>query len=342
MTKSTPTRVVLTSVGHYFPETILDNKFFEELDIDTTEQWIEERIGIKERRSILKKEDIVRLRRGETDYLSLRKEGRIMSMVDMSKPAWAVLLDRLSPESRQLPIDMVLCGTGIQDYDVSANAAYIAAALGIECASFDVNAACSSFALHTQLIRSMMETGQSKKAVSFIIERFTTRQNYADRSNSILFGDSGVAAVFEANSTSPGFEVIDCTFTSAPSGAKHIVMNYGEFFNQSGAPVQKFAITTTVAATKEILARNGLAPKDISYFISHQANLRMLSSVIERLGLTEKQHLFNIDYYGNQGASGAPAVLSQNWDRFKPGDYVVMTVVGAGLSWGAILLKKTG
>ena len=337
-------KVVVTGMGHYFPQTVLDNKFFEELDIDTTESWIEERIGIKERRSVLTRDDIVRLRRGETNFLELKKQGRLMSIVDMSKPAWAMALERALSGSRgEVPVDMVYNGTSIPDNDVSPNSCYVADALGLECAAFDVNSACSTFSLHLHMMKSFMETGRSKKSASFIAERFTTRQNYADRSNSILFGDSSIAAIVEAvseNSDVKGLQILDTFYTSAPSGAKQITMEYGDTFTQNGAPVQKYAITTTVSATKGILERNGLSVKDVKYFISHQANLRMLSSVLTRLGLTEEQHLFNIDHYGNQGASGAPAVMSQNWDKFKTGDIIVVTVVGAGLSWGSVLFKK--
>lgn len=349
LVKKQNTKVVLTGIGHFFPQTVLDNKFFEELEIDTTEAWIEERIGIKERRSVLSRDDIVRLRRGETNFLELKKQGRIMSIVDMSKPAWAMALERASAgrqnAAEAVKVDLVCNGTSIPDNDVSPNSCYVADALGLECAAFDVNSACSTFALHLHMMKSFMETGFSKKSASFIAERFTTRQNYADRSNSILFGDSGIAAIIEAvpedsREKISGLQILDTSFMSAPSGAKQITMEYGGTFTQNGAPVQKYAITTTVSSTKEILERNGLSAKDVRYFISHQANLRMLSSVITRLGLTEEQHLFNIDYHGNQGASGAPAVMSQNWEKFKQGDVIVVTVVGAGLSWGSILFKK--
>lgn len=338
--KSASPRIVLTGLGHYFPETVMDNKFFEALDINTTEEWIEQRIGIKTRRSVLALDDIRRLRKGEVTYVDLMKEGRVMSMVDMCRQPWQMALDRSGARERGVTFNMVVGGTSVPDYDVSANACYIAEALGLECLAFDANSACSTFVLHLHMLRGLLTAGVAKNAVSFVPERYSIRQNFADRASSIIFGDASVAAVLETDTAASGFELVDTIFTSAPSGAKQIVMPDGGMFVQNGSAVQKFAITSTVASTKEILSRNNLTVNDIGYFISHQANLRMLESVVSRLELPANKHLFNIDEFGNQGAAGAPAVLSMNWEKVQKGEFVVMTVVGGGLSWGSALLKR--
>jgi len=136
-------------------------------------------------------------------------------------------------------------------------------------------------------------------------------------------------------------EVIDTMVESAPSGWEHIIMPDGKTFYQNGAAVQKFAVTKTIAAAQDILARNHLSTSQAQWYIGHQANYRMLTSAMEKLGVNQDCHLYNVVDKGNQGAAGAPSVLSQNWERYKSGDYIVMAVVGAGLTWGSMLLRKT-
>ncbi len=342
-------RIVLVGMGHWFPPTILDNKFYEDLDIGSASDWIKDRVGIMERRSVLAKEDIIRLRHNETTRDQLSADGRIMSMADMAVGPWNMAQERASEGKPGMLIpDLMISGSSVPDWDIPANACAIAHKLEIECAGFDVNSACSSFAVNLHVVRGLMQSNMVQTAGIFNIERYTTRINFSDRTSCVLFGDSAAAALLttidasldEADSEIQGLELIDTMVQSSPAGAPHVRLPEGGYFSQNGSAVQKFAVTKTVSVAREILARNGLSPADIQYFIGHQANKRMLLSAIEKLGLQPEQHLYNVDYYGNQGGSGAPVVLSMNWNTFKSGDYILIAVVGSGLTWGAALFRK--
>lgn len=342
-------RTILTGMGHWFPPTVLANQFYEDLDIGSSSDWIADRVGILERRSVLSHADIQKLRHGETTREQLLAEGRLMSMADMAVEPWHLAKERaLQGGCAQVDPDLVLSGSSVPDWDIPANACAIAHKLAIECAGFDVNSACSSFAVNLHVARGLMKSGMAQTAALFNIERYTTRIDYADRASCVLFGDSAAAGILtvledrENHTDGPceGLELLDTVVHSSPAGAPHVRLPDGGVFAQNGAAVQKFAVTKTVSVAREIMDRNGLVSEDIQYFIGHQANKRMLTSAAEKLGLIPEQHLFNVDYYGNQGGSGAPVVLSMNWDKYRSGDYIVVAVVGSGLTWGAALFRK--
>lgn len=339
-TKSGP-RVVVTGIGHYHPETILDNSFFNSLDIDSSAEWILERTGIKSRHSILTKDEIIRLRRGETTIAELRKAGVIMTMAAMARQPWQMSLERSKLSERKVQIDTVISGTSVPDWDIPANACAIAAGLGLECTAYDINSACSTFVVNLHNARSLLRTEAAKAIAIVNAERYTTRLDFKDRKSCILFGDGATAAIVEYDAHAPGLEVIDTLVHSSPSGFNQIRIPEGGYFDQNGAAVQKFAVQKTMDITTEMLERNELKTKDISYFIGHQANLRMLTYAAEHLGIPPQRHLYNVDIRGNQGAAGAPAVLSTNWERFKRGDLIVMPVVGSGLTWACALFRVT-
>lgn len=331
--------IVLTGMGHFFPENILDNDFFASLDIDSSAEWINERVGIKERRSVLTPEQIRDIRFGKTTREQLVAEGKLMTMAEMSKSSWETAAKRANFSDRHIYPDLVLSGSSVPDWDIPANASSIAGELGFESCAFDVNSACSSFVTGLHVASGLLKSDRYNSATIFNAERYTTRMDYSDRSSCVLFGDSATAAILEKSAEAPGLELVDTILRSNPAGYKHVQIPDGGTFSQNGRAVQKFAITKTTSVTLELLAKNNLTKDDISWFIGHQANLRMLTSACEKQGIGADRHLFNVDQYGNQGAAGAPAVLSSNWDRFKPGEIVVVAVVGSGLTWGAALFK---
>lgn len=332
--------IVITGMGHFYPETILDNPFFDSLDIGSSAEWIDERVGIKARHSVMAREDIVRLRNSEVTRDELFAAGRIMSIASMSRVPWDMAVARSGFDKDALPaIDMLICGTSVPDNDIPANACAIAKELNIGGVAFDINSACSSFVVDLHSAKAFAESGTAEKIAVFNPERYSTRMNYSDRSSCVLFGDAASCAIVERGPGKRGLEVIDTVLHSDPQGFEYIQIPDGGFFHQNGKIVQKFAVTRTVNVTHEVLERNGMALSDLTYFIGHQANYRMLESACARNGISDEQHLYNVDHRGNQGAAGAPSVLSTHWDRFKPGDIVVISVVGAGLTWGAALLR---
>lgn len=332
-------RIILSGMGHYFPETVLDNDFFNGLDIGSSAEWIEDRVGIKERRSVLQRDDIRKLRHGEISRAELLAQGRIMTMAQMCKEPWEMLVEHARREGRVVNVDTVISGTSVPDWNIPANACAIAGELGLECTAFDVNSACSTFVVNLHVARGLLENGASNAIAVLNAERYTTRTDYSDRSSCVLFGDSASAAMLEASDEASGLELIDTIVHSSPAGYKHVRLPDGDVFSQNGKAVQKFAVTKTTSVTLEILERNGLTKDDLAYFIGHQANLRMLTSTCQKQGIPDDRHLYNVDTKGNQGATGASTVLSENWSKYKHGDYVVVAVVGSGLTWGAALFR---
>ena len=327
--------VTITGLGHFHPPEVIPNEFFNELDIGSDADWVTDRVGIRSRCSVLSRAQLLRMRRGEATLQQLRDEGGILSIAEMSKNAWQLLETRLG---RRPEVDMVLCGTSVPDFDIPANACTIAAEIGYEVASFDVNSACSSFIVNLHTARAFITAGQAKSVAIFNPERYSMRMNYEDRASCVLFGD-GCASANIVGGEASGFRVIDTVVESLPSKHDLIRMPVEKTFYQNGSAVQKFAITRTLEITRGILDRNQMSTDDVRYFVGHQANLRMVTSAASKMGFKDDQHLFNVDQFGNQGAAGAPAVLSMNWDRFKKGDIVAVAVVGSGLTWGAALLE---
>lgn len=328
---------VITGMGHYFPPTKLTNQFYEGLDIGSAAGWIEERVGIIERRTVLALDDITKLRRGETTLAMLRQEGRIMPIGDMCREPWRLAKERAGPAYHDP--NVVISGTSVPDWDIPANACAIAATLGLETTAFDVNSACSSFVVDLHVARGLLLSDQATDIAIFNAERYSTRVNFSDRASCVLFGDGAAATIVSTRPGAKGLAVRDTVVISSPAGSQHVKLPDGDFFSQNGAAVQKFAVTKTVAVTQEILQRQNLRPQDISYFVAHQANYRMLMSAVEKLGFHPEKHLCNVQHHGNQGGAGAPNVLSMNWDKFKVGDLIAVAVVGSGLTWAGALLE---
>lgn len=327
----------ILALGHFHPGNKIPNEFFDRLDIGSDANWVEDRTGIQSRHSVLSEKDIEELKSQTTTLRKLRSEGKVMGIAEMAKSAWEVLRPRISDSLPE--IDALICGTSIPDFDIPANACTISSVLDLQCPSFDVNSACSSFVVNLHVARGLIHSGQHKNIAIFNPERYSLRIDYTDRNSAILFGDGCSSALVSSENTE-GLEVIDTMVRSDPAKYDTVKIPDGGTFSQIGHAVQKFAITRTIESSKELLERNNLKPEDLSFFAGHQANLRMVESAASRLGIPREKHLFNVDICGNQGSAGAPAVLSMNWNRFKPGDLILVSVVGSGLTWGAALFRK--
>lgn len=329
-------QVIITGMGHQYPSTYLDNDFFESLEIGSSAQWVEDRTGIKGRYSVLSLEHIRKLKDQAVSFEELRKDNQIPDLCSLVDASWTTTLER---DKCELLPDILICGTSVPDYQIPAQASLVAKKLGIGPACFDVNSACSSFVTNLSVAKGMMQDRRIQSAAIFNVERYTTCLDYSDRRNCVLFGDGSASAILRKGKSLRGFRVLDTILHSDPSGSELVQIPMNGYFYQNGARVQKFAISRTCEVTEEIVEQNQLKIDDIRYFIGHQANLRMLTSACNKLGLEAEKHLYNVDTHGNQGAAGAPSVLSLNWNRFKDGDIVVVSVVGSGLTWGSALLQ---
>lgn len=327
---------VIEGISTFHPGEKIPNEFFDRLNIGSEASWVKDRTGIEHRHSVLPWQTLLALKEDQTSLETLRSQNQIPTIADMAEEAF-FQLKKILPNADQ-DIDAVICGSSVPDYDIPANACTISARLKLQCPSFDVNAACSSFIVDLHTARGLLTSGLHKKMAIFNPERYSLRIDYTDRTSAALFGDGCSAAIVRSDALK-GLEVLDTLIRSDPEKFETVQIPVGGTFRQSGQSVQKFAITRTIETTKLILERNGYTPKDLDFFAGHQANLRMVESAAAKLGIPPEKHLYNVDQFGNQGAAGLPSVLAQNWSKFTPGQLIAVAVVGSGLTWGAALLR---
>ncbi|MBL8739734.1 MAG: ketoacyl-ACP synthase III [Myxococcales bacterium] len=313
-------------LGHFHPENQIDNKFLEELDIGTNDEWIVSRVGISNRRTVLPLDYI---KATKNQDLRAGLEAAIYSNAETGKRAALMAIERAGIKPSD--IGMVIAGDSSPDNCIPPEASTIAKLLEIEVPAIDFSVACSTFGAQLHFVRAM---GQNlPEYVLCVVPENTTRvTDYSDRSSAILFGDASAAAVVSTKIKSK-IEVTHSVFGGAPSGAFDVHIPRFGHFRQNGAAVQKFAIKRMVELLREIQARD---PSHPYIYVGHQANLTMLEAVTRRCEIPLERHYFNIDQYGNQAAAGAPAVMSQRWNDWKPGDRAACVVVGSGLSWSSL------
>lgn len=319
-------------VGHFHPENIIDNAFLESLDIGTTNEWIIERVGIRERRTVLSLDYIRETRNADP---RAAYEASAYSNAQTAAHAARMALERAGLEPGD--IGMVIAGGCSPQYLTPAESCTVAAELNIQAPAFDINSACSTFVAQLNFLGKMRPETLPDFILIVSAENNTRVVDYSDRATAVLWGDGSSAAVVSPRVPARA-EVRRTTFISDPAGWDNVVIPTGGFFMQDGPAVQRFAIRKTAATAEELLAKRD-ADRDVEpWFIGHQANLAMLRSSATRAGVPEERHLYNVDCFGNCGAAGAPGVLSQNWERFAAGDRLALVVVGAGLSWGGALI----
>jgi len=318
----------LHGVGHFHPETVIDNQFLVALDIGVDEGWILQRVGIRERRTVL---DLEYIRTTRNSDVRAAQEASHYSNAQTGCRAAQMALLRANLEPAD--IGMVVAGGCSPQNLIPADACMIAASLGIEAPSFDINSACSSFAVQLWLLSRLLPTEGPDFILVVNSENNTRVTNYSDRRTAVLWGDGSSAVIVSTRVPSPISIVCD-TPGSAPAEWNKIKTPNGGHFDQDGHAVQAFAIRKMCSLFSG-LRRVG-DDCERTHFIGHQANRLALESVQKRLEIPEKAHLFNVDQFGNCGAAGAPSVLSQHWEKFGPGHSVLMAAVGSGLTWNAL------
>jgi len=320
----------ILGLGHWHPDAVIDNAFLEALGIETNDEWILERTGIRTRRTVLNL-DYIRNTLNADPRQSHAASSATNAQAGSSAARMALSRAGLKPSD----IGLVLAGGCSPQHTIPAEACLVAAELGIEAPAYDIASACSSFAAQ---VHTLLNTKSSALPDYILIvnpENTTRTVDYRDRSSAVLWGDGAAAAVLSPRK--PGkFGVLGTVLHSDPSGWDKVSIPTGEHFRQNGSAVQSFAIRKSGDTWKELAPLFGT---ESPYFIGHQANLLMLSSVCERAGIPAELHLSNVREFGNCGAAGAPSVLSQNWDRFRSGDEVGLVVVGSGLTWGGVALR---
>jgi 3-oxoacyl-[acyl-carrier-protein] synthase III len=319
----------ITALGMYVPEKILDNAYFEKI-VDTTDEWITSRTGIKERRI---------LEEGGTSVLATKAAEDLMTN------------HNISPED----IDVIIVATVTPDMLFPATACLVQDNIGARNAwGFDLSAACSGFlfAFHTGC--SLIESGRYKKVMVIGADKMSSITDYSDRNNCILFGDAAAAFLLEPTEDE-SMGLIDSLLKVDGSGRESLNMKGGGSLNppshetvdnkmhyvyQDGKAVFKVAVKGMADISFDILQKNGLSGKDIAYLVPHQANMRIIDATAERMGISKDKVMINIHKYGNTTAATIPLCIVEYYrcGKLNKGDKIVLAAFGAGFTWGSSLV----
>jgi 3-oxoacyl-[acyl-carrier-protein] synthase-3 len=317
----------ITAVQGYLPDEIVTNEDLSKI-VDTTDEWITSRTGIKERRI---------LRNGATS--------------DMGAAAVKQLLEKKGIDP--LEIDLLICGTVTPDLVFPSTANIISDKVGLKNAwSFDVNAACSGFLYSLATASQFIETGKYKKVIVVGVDKMSSIIDYQDRTTCVIFGDGGGAVLLEPNHE--GLGVIDSILHSDGSGRQFLYQPAGgsampashetidqrlHFVKQEGKQVFKFAVTNMAEVSAQIMENNNLTSDDVDWLVPHQANLRIIDATASRMGLSPDKVMINIEKYGNTTSGTLPLCLADWEHKLKKGDNVILSAFGGGFTWGAIYIK---
>ena len=324
----------LHGIGHFHPDTVISNEFLASLDIGVDVEWIEERVGITERRTTLSLDYIRSTRNRDTRAAS---EASTVTTMEMGKKAAEMALTRAGMKATD--VSMVVAGGCTPEMLIPAEASRVAATLGIEAVAFDIQAGCASFATQLHVLNQMRPETLPDFVLVVNVEAFTRTIDYADRKGAVLFGDGASAAIISTRIASP-YQVSATTYMSDPAGHDKVVIPAGGHFEQDGHAVQMFAIRKTAELFTSLRSNDPMQASMAQVFIGHQANLRMLQSACRRAGIDDSCHFSNVAKFGNCGAAGAPSVLSQNWDKLKT-SLINVAVVGSGLAWGGVKIVQS-
>ena len=310
------------------PSKILNNHDLEKM-VDTNDDWILTRTGIKERRILDKGIG--------TSFMAIKAAKQIIQK------------KKLDP----LEIDMVIVATITPDMHVSATAAYVASEIGaVNAFGYDLQAACSGFLYGMSVASSFIESGRYKKIILIGADKMSSIIDYSDRNTCIIFGDGAGAVLFEPNREGLGMQ--DEFMRSDGVGREFLRIEAGgsvmpstidsikkkkHFLFQDGKSVFKYAVSNMANASYQIMERNNLSNEDVNYLVPHQANKRIIDATANRMGIRESKVLMNIEKYGNTTAATIPLILSDYEKKFKKGDNIIFAAFGGGFTWGASYLK---
>jgi 3-oxoacyl-[acyl-carrier-protein] synthase-3 len=318
----------ITAVGGYVPDFVLSNKVLETM-VDTNDEWITSRTGIKERR-ILKDSD-----KG-TSYMAIKAAQDLIAKANIDP----------------LEIDLIIMATATADMPVASTGVYVATEIGATNAfSYDLQAACSSFLYGMSTAAAYVQSGRYKKVLLIGADKMSSIVDYTDRSTCIIFGDGAGAVLFEPNYEGYGlqdeylrsdgvgrdFLKIPAGGSILPTSAETVKDNMHNII-QDGKTVFKYAVTNMADASELILKRNNLTNEDVKWLVPHQANKRIIDATANRMNLEDSKVLMNIEKYGNTTSATLPLVLYDFEHLFKKGDTIIFAAFGGGFTWGSIYL----
>lgn len=319
----------ITGVSGYLPDYILTNEELSTM-VDTTDEWIMTRIGIRERH--------------------IQKEpGKGAS--DMGAEAVKLLLAKTNTKPEE--VDMLICPTVTPDHIFPATANIISEKAGIKNAfSFDINAACSGFIYALTIASQFVENGRAKKVIVVGAEKMSSITDYTDRTTCPLFGDAAAAVMLEP--TEEGLGVMDSILRTDGVGLTHLHMKAGgsvkpashetidareHFIYQEGQAVFKWAVSKMADVSVEMMEKHNLSSDDVAWLVPHQANLRIIDAVGNRMGLPKEKVMINIEKYGNTTSATIPLCLWEWENRLHKGDNIILAAFGGGFTWGSVYIK---
>jgi len=319
----------ITAVGGYVPEYVLTNKILATM-VDTNDEWITSRTGIKERR-ILKEQ-------GQgTSFMAIKAAEQLLSK------------NNINPED----IDMVIMATATPDMPVAATGVYVASQIGaVNAFSYDLAAACSGFLFGMSTAARYIESGRYKKVLLIGADKMSSIVDYTDRTTCIIFGDGAGAVLFEPNLEGLGLQdeilrsdgvgrdslKIDAGGSILPP-SNQTIADKQHFVHQDGKTVFKFAVSKMADVSEKIMQRNNLMGDDVSWLVPHQANKRIIDATSRRMNLPQDKVMLNIHRYGNTTSATLPLCLFDYENQLKKGDNIVFAAFGGGFTWGSIYVK---
>ena len=319
----------ITAVGGYLPDFVLSNKVLETM-VDTNDEWITTRTGIKERRI-------------------LKEEGKGTSFLAIKAAQDLIQKSGVDPKE----IDLVIVSTATPDMKAASTAAYTATQRGaVKAFSYDLEAACSSFLFGMSTAAAYIESGRYKKILLIGADKNSSFINYKDRATCIIFGDGGGAVLFEPNEEGLGLQ--DELLRSNGEGREFLRAQYGgssypinehtfdegkHYVFQDGRTVFKNAVFNMADVAERILKRNNLTNNDIAWLAAHQANKRIIDATANRINLEDEKVMMNIEKYGNTTSATLPLLLNDYEKPLKKGDNIIFAAVGGGFTWGSIYFK---
>lgn len=319
----------ITGIAGYVPDYVLTNQELSQM-VDTTDEWIMTRIGIKERR-ILKGEGL------GTSHMAMHAVNDLLRKTNTH------------PDE----IDMLICGVVTPDMQFPATANIISDKCGIKNAfGYDINAGCSSFLYALVTASKFVETGSHKKVVVVGADKMSSITDYTDRQTCPIFGDGAGAVLLEPSEE--GYGVLDSLMQVDGSGRKHLhqvaggscypastetVAKRQHFIYQEGQPVFKAAVSHMADTAVQIMKQNNIAPEQLAWLVPHQANMRIIEATAKRMGIKKEQVMINIERYGNTTSATIPLCLWEWEPQLRKGDNIIIATFGAGFTWGATYLK---
>jgi len=319
----------ITAVGGYVPDYVLTNQILETM-VDTNDDWITSRTGIKERRI-------------------LKGDNKGTSFMAIEAATSLIKKNNIDPKT----IDLVVVATATPDMKAASTSAYTASEVGATNAfAFDIDAACSSFLFGMSIAARYIESGIYKKVLLIGADKNSSMINYEDRATCIIFGDGAGAVLFEANNEGLGIQ--DEYLRSDGTGREFLRGTHGgssnaitdeslkkknHFIYQDGKTVFKNAVFNMADATEKILDRNNLENDKVDWLVAHQANKRIVDATANRINLDPKKVLMNIEKYGNTTSGTLPLLLSDYESKLKKGDNLIFAAFGGGFNWGSVYLK---